>query len=212
MKGKITSFLAGALVVMLLSTFTMTALASDGSFSITAHPIRVMVNGEIFAPKDAQGNDALVFTYNGTTYAPLRALAEAYGLEVGYDAANNLATVNAPETGGTAPQPTVPAHTADFAGAWTVKEKPVTDYGDEKIFTAVYAGDLSMSEFKAWWKSFDADTIKALSEQMAAECQSLVPGNRVTLYFSYGTYSLGTAYALDGYQLSNFNPAGVWIK
>ena len=209
MKGKITSFLAGALTVLALSTFTVSALASDGSFSLTARPIQVMVNGEVFAPKDAQGNDALVFVSGGTTYAPLRALAEAYGLEVGYDATRNLATVSAPDA---AARPSVPASSADFAGAWTVKEKPVTDYGDEKIFTAVYAGELSMSEFKTWWKSFDADTIAAHAEQMAAECQSLVPGNRVTLYFSYGTYSLGTAYALDGYQLSNFNPAGVWIK
>ena len=52
-----------------------------------------MVNGEVFQPKDAQGRDALVFTYNGTTYAPVRALAEAYGLTVGYDSAKNMATV-----------------------------------------------------------------------------------------------------------------------
>lgn len=31
---------------------------------------------------------ALVFTYNDTTYAPLGALTEAYGLEVGHDAAS----------------------------------------------------------------------------------------------------------------------------
>ena len=41
--------------------------------------------GEVLQPTDASGNPMEVFTYNGTTYAPLRALAEAYGLEVGYD-------------------------------------------------------------------------------------------------------------------------------
>ena len=206
MKRKGMYFLAGMFTALLLGLSSITALASDGALTITIHPINILVNGEVFRPKDVNGQDVMCFTAGGTTYAPLRALAEAYGLEVGYDAARNLATVNAPDT---PPKYTV---SADFAGAWTVKEKPVTDYGDEKIFTAVYAGDLSMSEFKAWWRSFDADTIATQAEQMAAECQSLVPGYRVTLYFSYGTYSLGTAYALDGYQLSNFNPAGVWIK
>lgn len=212
MKRKSMYFLTGIFAGLLLAVSCVTALASDGALTITIHPINILVNGEVFQPKDVNGEDVMCFTVNGTTYAPLRAMAEAYGLDVGYDAARNLATVNAPGIGGTAPQPAVPAAGTDFAGAWTVKEKPVTDYGNEKIFTAVYAGDLSMNEFKAWWKSFNADTIAAHAEQMAAECQSFVPGYRVTLYFSYGTYSLGTAYALDGYQLSNFNPADVWIK
>lgn len=43
------------------------------------------------------GNDVMVFTYKDTTYAPLRALAEAYGLEVGYDSSRNLAAVNSPK-------------------------------------------------------------------------------------------------------------------
>ena len=206
MKGKLTSFFAGMLTVALLMTLTVSALAADGSLSLTVNPIRVLVNGEVFQPKDAQGNDVLVFTYNGTTYAPLRALAEAYGLEVGYDAANKIATVNAP---GTASAPT-PA--AAFASQWAVAEKPVSDYGSEKIFTAVYSGSMSISQFKSWWKTMDTADIEAWAEQMALDAQSLVPGYTVTMYFSYGSYGLGTAYAMEGYQFSNFNQAGVWIK
>lgn len=207
MKGKLTSFLAGMLTVALLMTLTVSALAADGSLSLTVNPIRVLVNGEVFQPKDAQGNDALVFTYNGTTYAPLRALAEAYGLEVGYDATNKIATVNAPETGtATDPTPSI-----DFASQWTVTEKPVSDYGSEKIFTAVYSGSMSISQFKSWWKSMDTSDIEAWAEQMALEAQSLVPGYTVTMHFSYGSYGLGTAYSMEGYQFSNFNPVGVWI-
>ena len=208
MKTKLTSFFAGMLTVVLLMTLTVSALAADGSLNLSVNPIRVMVNGEVFQPKDAQGNDALVFTYNGTTYAPLRALAEAYGLEVGYDAANKIATVNAPETGTT----TAPAPSMDFASQWAVAEKPVSDYGSEKIFTAVYSGSMSISQFKSWWKSMDTADIEAWAEQMALDAQSLVPGYTVTMYFSYGSYSLGTAYAMEGCQFSNFGPASVWIK
>lgn len=210
MKGKITSFLAGALCVILLAGASVTALAADGSLTLNVNPIKVLVNGEVFEPKDASGNDVMVFTYNGTTYAPLRALAEAYGLEVGYDSERNIATVSDPAL----KTPTAETETAssDFASQWTIKEKPVTNYGDEKIFTATYSGTLSMSEFKEWWKSFDEAEIAKAAEQLAAEAQSLVQGYKVTMYFSYGSYNLGTAYAFGTYEQSNFNTAAIWIK
>ena len=94
MKRKTTYFLAGVLVVVLLLAMSVSALASDGSFTITIHPIRIMVNGEVFQPRDVTGKIVPVFAYQGTTYAPLRALAEAYGLRVDYDRERNLATVD----------------------------------------------------------------------------------------------------------------------
>ena len=204
MKRKPVSFFAGILAALLLIALSVSAFASDGSFTIDVHPIRILINGEVFRPKDVNGNDVMVFTVNGTTYAPLRALAEAYGLEVGYDAAQNIATVNTPETA-------APVHD-DFASHWTVAEKPVSGYGSEKIFTAQYSGSLNMSEFKSWWKSFSEAEIAAGAEQLAAEAQSLVPGNVVTMYFSYGTCQLGSAYSRGGIESSDFRPAGVWIR
>jgi len=62
--------------------------------TVTVDPINVMVGGKDFLPADVNGKDVPVFAYNGTTYAPLRALAEAYGLNVGYNAEKNLATVD----------------------------------------------------------------------------------------------------------------------
>ena len=203
MKRKITVLTALLLAVVLTAAITSTALASDGSMTITIHPIRILVNGEAFRPTDVNGNEVMVFTVNGTTYAPLRALAEAYGLEVGYDAANNIATVNSPDQ--------VSAETRDFTAYWTVEEKPVTNYGSEKIFTAAYNGDLGMAEFKSWWKSLSAEEIAQGAEQLAAEARALAPGYTVTMYFSYGSYMLGTAWGFEGFQQSNFRPASAWI-
>ena len=158
MKKRFQSFAVGALAALLISSTTITALAASGAIRIEVSPISVLVDGEVFQPKDARGNDVMVFTYNGTTYAPLRALAEAYGLEVGYDGERNIATVSSRPT-----QTQPPISDTGYAGfekQWTVKEKPVTNYGDEKIFTVTYSGDLSRSEFKAWWKSYDLSTIK----------------------------------------------------
>lgn len=210
MKKRLLSFAAGALTTLLISSTAVTALAASGAIRIEVNPISVLVDGEVFQPKDAQGNDVMVFTYNGTTYAPLRALAEAYGLEVGYDGERNIATVSKQPTQTQAP--IADTGYAGFEKQWTVKEKPVTNYGNEKIFTVTYSGDLSRSEFKAWWKSYDLETLKEYAERMIAEVQSEVPGYTVTAYFSYGQYNLGSVHAESDFTGSNFDAAGVWIK
>lgn len=209
MKRKITVLTALLMAFVLTAAITSTALASDGSITVTIHPIRILVNGEAFRPTDVNGNEVMVFTVNGTTYAPLRALAEAYGLEVGYDAANNIASVNSPDCRPAA-VPSVP-EARDFTAYWTVEEKPVTNYGDEKIFTAAYNGALGMAEFKSWWKSLSAEEIAQGAEQLAAEARALAPGYTVTMYFSYGSYMLGTAWGFEGFQQSNFHLASAWI-
>lgn len=210
MKKRFLSFAAGALTALLISSTAVTALAASGAIRIEVSPISVLVDGEVFQPKDAKGNDVMVFTCNGTTYAPLRALAEAYGLEVGYDGERHIATVSKQPTQTQAP--IADTGYAGFEKQWTVKEKPVTNYGDEKIFTVTYSGDLSRSEFKAWWKSYDLSTIKEYAERMIAEVQSEVPGYTVTAYFSYGQYNLGSVHAESDFTGSNFDAAGVWIK
>lgn len=210
MKKNLLSFVSGAIATLLLVGLPVTALAVSGTITIEVSPISVLVDGEVFQPKDANGNNVMVFTYNGTTYAPLRALAEAYGLEVGYDGERHIATVSKPPTQTQAP--IADTGYADFEKQWTVKEKAVTNYGDEKIFTVTYSGDLSRSEFKAWWKSYDLSTIKEYAEWMMAEVQREVPGYIVTAYFSYGQYNLGSVHAESDFTVSNFDAAGVWIK
>lgn len=199
-------FVAGLLTAAIIMAGSVTAFAAGNGWDITVYPIKVLVNGEVFQPTDASGKSVEVFTYNGTTYAPLRALAEAYGLEVGYDSQQNIATVNSPKENGSSS----PAD--NFTFAWTVKEKPVTNYGSEKIFTATYNGGLDIADFKKWWKSFNTEEIAIWMEQLAAEAQALNPGYTVTMYFSFGQYNLGTAFAYGSYEFSNTNAARVWIK
>jgi hypothetical protein len=210
MKKSLFSFLTGAITTLLLIGLPVTALAASGTIKIEVNPVSVLVDGEVFQPTDVNGNSVMVFTYNGTTYAPLRALAEAYGLEVGYDSAKQLVTVNSSST--QASTATFNTSYASFEKQWTVTEKPVTNYGSEKIFTVTYSGGLSMSEFKTWWKSRDLSAIKEYAERMVSEVQSTVPGYTVTAYFSYGQYNLGTVHAQSDYIGSNFDLAGVWIK
>lgn len=101
MKIKARCIASAAALAAAMSAMTLGA-AATGDVSITVDPtVRIRVNGQDFQPKNVLGEDVAVFVYNGTTYAPLRALAEAYGLQVGWDADLGMATVD----GASAPQP-----------------------------------------------------------------------------------------------------------
>lgn len=62
MKKRFLSFAMGALVALLIGSTTITALAASGAITIEVSPISVLVDGEVFQPKDAKGNDVMVFT------------------------------------------------------------------------------------------------------------------------------------------------------
>ena len=96
------------LCLVLMIGMSIPAYAASGQ-KITVDPINIMVDGKTFLPTDANGDNVPVFAYNGTTYAPLRALAEAYGLTVGYNTERNLATVDGTPSG-------------DFAGTKGTKQ------------------------------------------------------------------------------------------
>ena len=111
MKKHLQSFVLGVVAMAFVVAMTVPALANS-LFTITVDPnIDIMVNGEVFQPKNVQGDDVMVFVYQGTTYAPLRALAEAYGLEVGYDGDAKMATVN--ERATEVPSPEQPESNAE---------------------------------------------------------------------------------------------------
>ena len=204
MKSKLASYLAGVLTALTVTALPIAARAADGALTLAITPSRMEINGEAFQPKDG-----LIFVADGIAYAPVQEFAGVLGLESSYDEVHNLISIvpTFPDpgtaSGGIAPE--------DFTSQWAVRQKPVTDYGDEKIFTATYSGALCMSDFKEWWKNLGPEAVSAGAEQLAAEAQGMV-GGKVTMYFDYSGYALGTAYARGGFETSNFDAAGVWIK
>lgn len=118
MKKHFLSFTCGVVLTALIFALSISALAASGRMSIEVDPISIMVDGSVFSPADANGNAVPVFAYNGTTYAPLRALAEAFGLNVGYDAAANMAVVTKP--GADAPA-VVPTTDTTQANIWETR-------------------------------------------------------------------------------------------
>lgn len=93
MRKQMKTLLLSILVFALIFGFADKALADTGKFTIDVSPVEVKINGDIFQPTDANGKNVDVFIYDGTTYAPVRALAEAYGLDVDYDQENKIITV-----------------------------------------------------------------------------------------------------------------------
>lgn len=74
-----------ALVLMLVFS-TVVFAARKVNITVTYDNIKVVVDGkEVQFGKDTKGNQIEPFIYNGTTYLPLRAVAEAVGKEVKWD-------------------------------------------------------------------------------------------------------------------------------
>ena len=87
-KGFASALLLSALVLGL----GITAGAAQRTITVDDN-IRITINGATFQPKDANGNNVALFSYNGTTYAPVRAICEAAGLNVDYDSASYTAVL-----------------------------------------------------------------------------------------------------------------------
>ncbi|WP_242956822.1 PepSY domain-containing protein [Flavonifractor sp. An82] len=85
-------FGAGILAAVLVVGLSVTALAATRTIQVN-DDIKVTLNGANFTPKDANGKEVPLFSYNGTTYAPVRAICEAAGLKVDYDSATYTAVL-----------------------------------------------------------------------------------------------------------------------
>lgn len=179
MNKKLSGFIAGMVTMAVIGGVTVTALAA-GSFTITVDPVNIQVNGQVFAPKDVKGNDVPVFAYNGTTYAPVRALGEAYGLNVGYDGTSGLVAVTDPAASPVDPEPTDPttppafswteeteALYQEFSGMWKVV-KTNDSMPPYRILTLQYQGE-DKAALKAFLLNCEDSVIYALTERYAIE-------------------------------------------
>lgn len=76
--------------VLLLTSFGSVFAASlTTTLDVTFKNIQLYVDGKLVTPKDASGNTVEPFISNGTTYLPVRAVADALGKDVTWDATTN---------------------------------------------------------------------------------------------------------------------------
>jgi hypothetical protein len=84
----IRKFITTTLIVAFVLMSASIGAAATGTQQITAllnYAIKITLNGESWTPRDAEGNPLTPITYEGSTYLPVRAVAEAAGIKVGWD-------------------------------------------------------------------------------------------------------------------------------
>ena len=94
---------------VLLGMFIMAIIAAIGGLVIPAiaaanretamvsySDLRIFIEGEELIPKDATGKEVPIFIYEGTNYLPIRAVAEAFELDIQWEQETNTAYFTKP--------------------------------------------------------------------------------------------------------------------
>ncbi len=107
-------FFAGLLAGIILLAAGGTIVASTGAVTISVNysDIKITVDGTQINPTDGNGNTVEPFIYNGTTYLPVRAVAEAVGKNVAWDGSTKTVALTTPGNTGSAPAPAAPVQTS----------------------------------------------------------------------------------------------------
>lgn len=93
-KFDLKSFVCGVLVMVLIVTLAFPVSAAYTSKTISGLTgIKVYIDDRLFTPRDPNGKVVEPFVADGTTYLPMRAIAEALGVTVQWDAKTQSAYV-----------------------------------------------------------------------------------------------------------------------
>ena len=84
------------LAITLVLTTTVFATVGSRTAELWYNNIKIMINGKEVVPTDANGNAVEPFTIDGTTYLPVRGVASALGMNVGWDGDTNTITLDNP--------------------------------------------------------------------------------------------------------------------
>ena len=89
MKKRLQGLIAGVLIGAMLTSGVVFAKQISTTAELFYNNIKISLNGQEVLPKDANGNYVEPFTINGTTYLPVRAVANALGIDVDWDGSTN---------------------------------------------------------------------------------------------------------------------------
>lgn len=88
MKKTLKGYVMGFLSASLLVTGIGYAANTTTLYDVLAEGVKIVVDGQKINPTDANGNTVEPIIYNGTTYLPVRAVANAIGKAVYWDGPN----------------------------------------------------------------------------------------------------------------------------
>lgn len=88
MKKRLQGLISGVLIGVTISSSMVFAVNTTTLYNVIANGIKIVVDGQKLNPTDANGNKVEPIIYNGTTYLPVRAIANALGKAVYWDGPN----------------------------------------------------------------------------------------------------------------------------
>ncbi len=94
MKKRMQGLAAGLLVGTLLTSGIAFAKKASQTTELFYNDIKITLNGKEVLPTDANGNYVEPFTISGTTYLPVRGVANALGMNVEWDGANRTVVLS----------------------------------------------------------------------------------------------------------------------
>lgn len=177
MKNQLKGFISGVLVTLLVVGIIGTAAATVGTEPATLvySNIRVTLDGKELSLTNANGATVEPFIIGGTTYLPVRGIANAFGLNVAWDSATSTVVLTTPGSAQPAPsQP--PAQT----GTPTTGQRNALTKAKQylSIMPFSYSGLIKQLEYEGYSKeeaTYGADNCEAnWNEQAAKKAQKYI--------------------------------------
>lgn len=134
-KGYILGFLSAALIVSSIGYAANTTTL----YNVLLEGVKIVVDGQKINPTDANGNTVEPIIYNGTTYLPVRAVANAFGKAVYWDGPNY--TVYLGNMGGKLEYPTATLKDMTSIGERFKSTNDLIDNYDNQYSGALYLGN-----------------------------------------------------------------------
>ena len=130
MKKTLKGYVMGFLSASLLVTGIGYAANTTTLYDVLVEGVKIVVDGQKINPTDANGNSVEPIIYNGTTYLPVRAVANALGKAVYWDGPNY--TVYLGDMGGKLEYPTTMLKDMTSISTALVQSNNLTDNYDNK--------------------------------------------------------------------------------
>ena len=93
MKKRLQGLVAGVLIGVMLTSGAVFSKQASETIGVIYDNIKILIDGKEYKPTDANGNAVEPFIYNGTTYLPVRAIANAFDKEVDWEAQTSTVTL-----------------------------------------------------------------------------------------------------------------------
>lgn len=162
MRERSKGFIAGILVSAVLAGTIGTAAATIGSRTVKAdyNNIKVSLDGQQIALKDANGKTVEPFAIDGTTYLPVRAVADALGLGVSWDANSNTVILSSDGSQGENQD----SNQVDLSTASGVRNCLKENYSKLNTSIGEITFDISVSQNDSEYYPYDYKIYLTLSE------------------------------------------------